>query len=193
MSKNRCFIVYVLFVFTMFGTIDVHSQHTASCSAEIYVTVAELPMTPISVKVRDTRHFFPVSPIPIWNGHKYNMNFGRVYPDKDAGIVTLSPDGFLTNSGGVSIPDSTAEEAYLTVRGEKGYSYTLQLPDSATLAVEDSSATLLVTDFTPSTTTFQIDSTGSHAFKVGATLHVNENQPLGKYKGQFNVMVSYKK
>ena len=192
MKMNHGFIVFIYMALMMSGFNHSYSQHSAACTAEIYVTVAELPMTPISVKVRDTRHFF-VCPIPIWNGHKYNMNFGKVYPDKDTGIVTLSPDGFLIISGGVSIPDSTAEEAYLTVRGEKGYSYTVQLSDSSTLTVEDSSATLLVTGFTPSTTTFQIDSTGLHAFKVGAILHVNENQPLGKYKGQFNVMVSYKK
>ncbi|MEW6046951.1 MAG: DUF4402 domain-containing protein [Bacillota bacterium] len=121
-----------------------------------------------------------------------DLRFGDIVPGSTSGTVTIDPAGARTVSGGVIALGESYGAASFTVSGEPGYSYTVTLPLSATLASGTNS--MVVDTFTSSLDpdgVGTLDANGNGTFTVGATLHVDAGQAPGTYSGSFDVSVDY--
>lgn len=120
-----------------------------------------------------------------------NLGFGDVVVSAAGGSVTVSPQGVRSTNGGVWLGNGAlATPAELTVVGEPAMTYSISLPDSVTLT-HGGDALLLDNFTTDPSGTGQLDATGTQQLSIGATLHLNPDQPPGAYAGSLTVTVSY--
>ena len=121
------------------------------------------------------------------------MSFGTILSPSSASTVTLSPTGNYTTTGDVTFANSTITPGEFVVTGVGNRLVTITLPASATLS--NGAQTMTVNNFTSNPThTFTLPGTGtgkSQTVKVGATLHINQQQQSGNYMGTYPVIVSY--
>jgi len=117
-----------------------------------------------------------------------SLEFGVIAPDA-GGNVVVSPDGRRTAFGGARLLDSgdTTFSAEFAVKGAAGATYSVALPGS--VVITSGSDNMTVSDF--SCTAPGSLAGGSTTLRVGATLAVAANQPLGRYEGAFDVVVNY--
>ncbi|MDT0676955.1 DUF4402 domain-containing protein [Autumnicola musiva] len=120
-----------------------------------------------------------------------NMNFASI-DAKSGGEVTITPGDARLTSGGVELKDATgASAASFEVKGQKGFTYSISLPENEQILTNGSESIIIknfVSDFTSGSL-----ADGSHVIKVGATLDIAPNQIPGIYRssGAMPVTVNY--
>lgn len=120
------------------------------------------------------------------------MSFGA-FAAGNGGAVTVSPGGVRTASGSVAlISSSSSSPAQLSVTGEPGATYAIELPRDPVVLTSPAGPTMVVSGFvsTPNGAS-QLGVGGSQLISVGATLNVAAGQAPGSYAGSFQVSVSY--
>jgi hypothetical protein len=123
-----------------------------------------------------------------------DLGFGFVVASATAGTVVIGTDDSRSCTGGATcVGGGAASAADFTVSGQANYTYTITLPSSATLSNDEGEpSTMTVDSFTSSpATTGTLDSSGTQAPKVGATLEVGADQVADTYTGTFDVSVDY--
>jgi hypothetical protein len=144
------------------------------------------------------------------------LSFGGLRGGIDAGVVTISPDGDRTMSGGaMSIEDLMAGDgpsamegpphsaAQYNVIGEAGRSYRVSTPNSVTVVgrpvdPSDIAMTLVADNFVVQTASRpqagafgQLDGNGRDNFRLGASINVPAQAAAAYYVVQVPVMVEY--
>jgi hypothetical protein len=144
------------------------------------------------------------------------LSFGGLRGGIDAGVVTISPDGDRTMSGGaMSIEDLMAQDgpqasdgpppsaAVYNVMGEAGRSYRVSTPQSVSVVgrpvdANDVAMTLVADNFVvqtqsqPTSGNFgQLDAYGRDSFRLGASINVPAQAAAAYYVIQVPVMVEY--
>ena len=143
---------------------------------------------------------------PIGISKTKDMLFGPIVSG-NAGSVILSPDGNqLSTTGSVTTKtaEGTISVAEFVVNDGLGSSvsatryfagYTISLPNTDVILVNESGKTMRVSNFTsfPSASGQGTFINGSGKLTVGATLHVSEDQGIGKYvsSSPFPVTVNF--
>lgn len=146
--------------------IHVHAaQATSNASAEV--------MTPISIS------------------NTAALRFGK-FSALTGGTVVISTAGARSATGAVVLSSTNAGgAASFTVSGDANATYTVTLPNSATLTHGvDNTKTMSVGSFTASGTG-TLSGAGTETISVGATLTVGNAQTTGTYSGTFDVSVEY--
>ncbi|MDP4278210.1 MAG: DUF4402 domain-containing protein [Bacteroidota bacterium] len=128
-----------------------------------------------------------------------DMNFGRIAPGSISGSCELAVDGTrIFNNAYAGPGGATPAAARFDVGGTPGTTYTVALPASAAVYLNDNASgeSMTVNAFK-----LKLESkdagvlagvTGTDAyFNVGATLSVAANQSVGAYTGSFTVTVTY--
>ncbi len=119
-----------------------------------------------------------------------DLNFGAMIATPNAGKVVLDAAGVRTASGGAVLASAAGvSAAAFQVDGEPNTSYSLALP--ASISITSSGNSMTVDSFVADANTTLLDSKGTQAFNVGATLGVGANQAAGLYTGSFSVTVAY--
>lgn len=121
------------------------------------------------------------------------LTFGR-FAAGTGGNVTISPGGVRTASGGVALLSSASgSPARITVTGEPGRVYSIDLPaDGTVVLTSGSGATMPVRSFSSTPNgAGQLSPGGSQTVSVGATLGVAAGQGVGSYSGSFQVLLNY--
>jgi len=134
---------------------------------------------------------FIISPIGITKVQ--DMNFGAIVSG-NAGSVVLSPDGNnLMTTGNVSLRSTQGNITAATFEVNDGLdgltgknnssAYSITLPTSDITLVSNEGNTMRVSNFTssPSSSGNGTMTNGKGVLTVGATLHVNASQGIGKY------------
>jgi hypothetical protein len=124
-----------------------------------------------------------------------DMNFGNVAIGAAGGVVVLTPSGTRSGTGGVTLPTvaGTVAPASFNVTGDPEMTYSITLP-SAPLTVTNGSNNMTVSVFeSDPPLSGTLNSLGSQALSVGATLNVAGSQPEGHYVSlnPFQVIVNY--
>lgn len=121
------------------------------------------------------------------------MYFGAMLPG-NGGTVTLDPQNGLSYSGVTMFDTSIGKSGVFRVSGVGGRQVHISLPSSATIYNEDGES-MTINNFTASSPSIELPDTALteaiESFSVGATLHVNPDQPEGVYTGTYTVSVSY--
>lgn len=146
------------------GAVPPTASAAASASAKIY--------QPISIKKTS------------------DLNFGAMIATPNSGKVVLDTAGVRTASGGAVLASAAGvAAASFQVDGEPNVAYNLALP--ASISITSGGNSMTVDTFTSDAATTQLDSKGTQAFNVGASLSVGANQAAGLYSGSFSVTVAY--
>lgn len=132
-----------------------------------------------------------------------DLNFGNISPSVLPGLVTVSPAGVRTATGGSVLTGGTVSAAEFAGRGRRNQHVTISFgAPTITLTRMGGTQTMLVTGFIHGASAATgltaagpwrriSDPTGIFTIPVGATLAVGSNQAAGVYRGSFNVTVNY--
>lgn len=133
---------------------------------------------------------YAIAPLSVVNSAA--LSFGA-FAAESGGAVTVSPGGVRTASGTVAlISSSTSSPAQVTVTGEPGTAYAIQLPTTSVTLTSPTGQTMTVSGFASSLNgSGQLGAGGSQLVSVGATLSVGAGQAPGAYSGSFAVSVAY--
>jgi spore coat protein U-like protein len=120
------------------------------------------------------------------------LAFGALDTSTRAGTIVLGRNGTRYATGGARVDHGQpASPANLVIRGEPRAGFSISMPVSARI-VDAAGASMVVDHFRQSTgKVVSLDGQGRRVVRVGATLHVNPNQPLGTYAGTMLVTVNY--
>ena len=125
-----------------------------------------------------------------------DLAFGQIVRSASAGTVTLDPStNQRTAKGGVTLGQNAGfNAAEFEVTGEPEYKFQLTLPKSINITRQGGKEIMSVDGFKTTlgaTNEGALDSKGSMAFSLGATLNVDANQATGTYDGSFSVTATY--
>jgi Domain of unknown function (DUF4402) len=121
-----------------------------------------------------------------------DLKFGNIAAGPSAGQVDMSISDVRTATGGVTLiaAGNVSNAAAFDIIGYPDASFTISLPSSILIA--SGANDMLVDNFVSSLgATSTLDAAGASALKVGASLNVAANQPVGLYTGSFDVTVAY--
>jgi hypothetical protein len=121
-----------------------------------------------------------------------DLKFGNIAAGPSAGQVDMSISDVRTATGGVTLitAGNVSNAAAFDIIGYADASFTISLP--ASILIASGANDMLVDNFISSLgATSTLDAAGAAALKVGATLNVDANQPVGLYTGSFDVTVAY--
>jgi len=119
------------------------------------------------------------------------MNFASVNA-RQGGSVILNPDNTRTAIGDVRLDAATnVSAAIIEVKGQNGYSYTINLPNKEFSMVNGSSQ-IILKDFKANYESGSI-SLDNQTIRLGATLQINPEQKPGVYvtPSPIEVTISY--
>jgi hypothetical protein len=131
---------------------------------------------------------------PITINKDIDLYFGNIVKTEGANVVTLAANASGDRIATISTSLMTSQTgsptaAKFSVGGETAFSYAVELPDSITLDGDGDDMT--VDTFTTDLTSDKGIIGTNDAFYVGAKLHVNADQGVGLYTGEFQVTVAY--
>jgi hypothetical protein len=121
-----------------------------------------------------------------------NLAFGNLSTGARPGMLVLYPEGSLRASGGVTAQaGATSSPAGLLVVGMPNAGFSISAPP--VLWVNDSQGHRMRVDRfrISSGRVGTFDAMGKRSLKMGATLHVQANQPEGSYMGLAQITVNY--
>ena len=162
------YLLLFLTVFLFSATVLGQTQATATFTAS--VTIIE----PIGIK------------------NTSDMNFAAV-DAKKGGTVVLTPDNDRLVSGGVELADGTnVSAASFRVTGEKGFSFSVSLPQGEYI-LSNGSQNIILRDFTSNLDGSGELTSGTSEFRVGASIEIEPGQTPGNYvtTGPLPVTVNY--
>ena len=131
-----------------------------------------------------------VSPLQITK--TADLKFGNIAAGPSAGTVDMAISDVRTAAGGVTLisAGNVSNAAAFDIIGYPDATFTISLPSSISIA--SGANAMQVDNFVSSLgATSALDALGESALKVGATLNVDANQPVGLYTGSFDVTVAY--
>jgi hypothetical protein len=131
-----------------------------------------------------------VSPLQITK--TADLKFGNVAAGPAAGTVDMAITDVRTATGGVTLisAGNVSNAAAFDIIGYPDATFTISLP--STILIASGANDMQVDNFVSSLgATSALDALGESALKVGATLNVDANQPVGLYTGSFDVTVAY--
>jgi len=131
-----------------------------------------------------------VSPLQITK--TADLKFGNVAAGPAAGTVDMAITDVRTATGGVTLisAGNVSNAAAFDIIGAPDATFTISLP--STILIASGANDMQVDNFVSSLgATSALDALGASALKVGATLNVDANQPVGLYTGSFDVTVAY--
>jgi hypothetical protein len=118
--------------------------------------------------------------------------FGAIDTSANAGAIVVRDDGSRVATGGAQLDQgAVAGPAVLVIHGQPHTSFSLSMPVAARIYAGPG-ASMVVDHFRQSTEKeVSLDGHGLRTIRIGATLHVRANQPLGTYAGAMQVTVNY--
>ena len=136
---------------------------------------------PLSVKV------YVIPAMAIDHNTGASLNFGTVCSGTIQQALTIAPNG--TTSGTTICPTQNTSADAFTVRGNIGQSFSVNLPNTATIS--NGSNDLTVSNFTSSCSGNCILTENTYSLNVGGTLTIPVGTPLGTYQGNYQVSITY--
>ncbi len=125
-------------------------------------------------------------------GTQSNLAFGAVDTSAAEGELTLGYDGTRRATGGTRIEGgSVATPATLVIQGQPDAAVSISVPRTTRISGTGGASMLVDHFLTSGGAVNALDNTGSGVVRVGATLHVKANQPLGDYAGVMQITVNY--
>ncbi len=125
-----------------------------------------------------------------------SLNFGRFTTGTDGGSILISPDGIRSSQGSVVAAGGGYSPGKFFVKGDPDATFSIQLPETATLLVHSESGKTMdvggwVSDPPSGDAATLLD--GTRMVSIGATLNVGsvEENPVGLYSGAFVVTFAY--
>ena len=131
-----------------------------------------------------------VSPLQITK--TADLAFGNIAAGPSAGTVDMDINDVRTSTGGVTLiaAGNVSNAAAFDIIGYPDATFTISMPSS--ILISFGANDMAVDNFVSSLgATSALDAQGEAALKVGATLNVDANQPVGLYTGAFDVTVAY--
>ncbi len=130
-----------------------------------------------------------------------NLDFGSLIPGTVPGVVTMTPTGARTATGGIVLVGGGHTPATFAGQGTFNQRVDVSL-GSNTIFITGPGIPMRVRTFvvgstptavlTTAPTRFRIAATnGVFAFPIGATLEVGANQAPGKYTGTWSITLNY--
>lgn len=120
-----------------------------------------------------------------------DLRFGTIVRPAAGGTVAVAPNGAVTSTLDLSQFPGNRGAARFRVKGDPNRLFVTFLPTSATLA---SGTNTMLADQFRANTSFGFagfDAAGNYQLDVGARLIVGGNQPVGDYRGTFELTVLY--
>lgn len=125
-----------------------------------------------------------------------DMNFGQVIINGAAGTVVMNTEGVITTfTGGVVKVNGPTTAGQISIFGAENLPITNVTYDEL-IYLRNGEHSVTVNNFTLSPgRTFTLNESkngqGYKMLKIGGTLNIGENQPVGEYSGTLNVRISY--
>lgn len=120
-----------------------------------------------------------------------DLSFGSFGPSMlSSGAIVVSPTGWRTSSGGdLSFGGSDqGNAATFSLTGNQNATFSISIP--ASVVISSGVNNMLVDSFTTKLSN-SYSSAQTMLLGVGATIHVQKNQAVGKYAGNFALTVDY--
>ena len=124
-----------------------------------------------------------------------DLNFGTVITNGEAGILSVSPLGGISQISDSLISSGTVTAGEISIYGPLNLAITNVSFDSS-VTLYNGTNTMIVDNFTLSPgKSFSLHNVygdlGYEKLKIGGTLNVKQNQPAGEYSGILNISISY--
>lgn len=149
-------IGYILFLIIL-APLGVLGQNSASATFTASATIIE----PIEVQTTS------------------DMNFAEI-DARNGGTVILNPDNTRSAFGDVQLKSSSAvSAAVFEVKGQNGYSYSINIP-TGDFTMINGSKQINLKDFTVNTDSSTLNS-DSQVIRMGATIEIEPDQEPGRY------------
>lgn len=121
-----------------------------------------------------------------------DLEFGTMIASAEGGCVTIDANSGEVSCTGVRHAQSgSCRIAQFAAAGEARYQFAIDVPEVVRLEQTNGKGRLIVTDFRYSAEAGSINEKGTQTFNIGATLHVEPNQPTGTYQGTFEVSIQH--
>jgi Domain of unknown function (DUF4402) len=169
---------------------DMKSLVNNSKSIAIILTIMVFAFTQLSFSQNGKASATIVPPLQLIKTS--DLSFGEIVASSQNGQVSVGVNNSRIASGGVQLiaTEENLNSAAFDIQGFPNSSFTVSMPSY--IFISQGSNDMKVENFVSSLgNTSMLDSRGVAALKVGATLNVNANQPVGMYTGAFDVIVAY--
>ena len=122
-----------------------------------------------------------------------DLTFSEIISSKNSSTVVLGADNQLTASSAELAQNGKGTVAAFSVTGSNQSTFDVTLPKETFAINGGGDNTLIVSDFTSTHAQLNTLQSNSSVIKIGATLHVPENQSAGNYNAQnpFLVTLNY--
>ena len=135
--------------------------------------------------------------VPIAARETSQLNFGRFFPGRNGGTITISPRGDVRVTSEVVVATTGTSAGSFAVSGQGDATYAISLPGGgATLMHEGDSKTMEVNDWVtiPENGDAHVRLVGgTQTVLLGATLKVGslDQNPKGMYTGSYEITFGY--
>lgn len=167
-----------------------HQRHRQQ-GAALILTMAAAMMPSCAQGTRASANGSATIIAPIVLIKTADLAFGTFTPTAAAGTVTLNPDGTRIGSNVLLSSMAEGNAASLSLNGNAGSSFTVSLPNGATL-IGPGTSVMHINSFITNLTEANVFGVGGITIlKIGGMLSVDANQALGPYHGNFDLLVNY--
>lgn len=130
---------------------------------------------------------------PVGIGKTTDLTFSEISPSQKSSNVVLSADNTLTTSGLELTQSGKGTLASFSVTNSNQTTFDVTLPKGTYTISDGGNTRLMVNDFTYTPSTTNSLQNSASVIKIGATLHIPENQAVGNYSAQdsFPVILNY--
>ena len=119
-----------------------------------------------------------------------DLSFGTFGPSiSSSGRIVVSPTGERSGTEGVGfVVTDPCNAATFLLSGNPNTAFAISMPPSVTIS--SGSNSMLVDNFTTKLSNSNLSAQAA-LLAIGATIHVQKNQALGRYTGNFSMTVDY--
>jgi hypothetical protein len=130
---------------------------------------------------------------PVGIEKKADLTFSEIISSKNSNTVVLGTDNQLTASNIEVAQNGKGTVASFSITGSNQSTFDVTLPKETFTISDGGSNTMTVSNFTSTHAQLNTLQSNSNIIKIGATLHVPENQSAGSYNAQnpFLVTLNY--
>lgn len=123
------------------------------------------------------------------------MHFGQIYPGREGGTISLSPENALSLSGNIARSTEQPHSANFYVGGGSHTAFYCALPDTTLLVNTANNKTLCITQWEhePYFNQVSLLQNGFRKLRLGATLEVGSiyDNPAGIYTGHYRIRFDF--
>lgn len=157
------------------------------------VIIALASMSPVMAQITAYANIYAEIVSPAFIEKSADLTFSDINTSRNSSAVILSSSDNLTAAGTESVQTGNGTLAEFSIAGNDHPTFDITLPDEAITMKNNGRNPLIISNFTSVVNTSGTLNATNRIIKVGATLHIAEQQAAGNFADQdsFQVTLNY--